>query len=77
MRYALGLLILAGCSPTKPDVIEVPVTKFVPLDAALLVPCAIATGTLAQVIEVARDRRASLEACNAQLDAIRELQPQP
>lgn len=77
MRYALGLLILAGCSPVKPDVVEVPVTKFVPLDSALLVPCAIATGTLAQVIEVARDRRASLEACNAQLDAIRELQPQP
>jgi hypothetical protein len=77
MRLALGLLILAGCGPTKPTVVEVPVTKFVPLDAALLVPCAIATGPLADVIEVARERRAALETCNAQLDAIRALQPPP
>lgn len=77
MRYALGLLILAGCGPTKPQIVEVPVTQFVPIDSALLVPCAIATGTLAEVIEVARDRKAALETCNAQLDAIRELQPQP
>ncbi len=77
MRYALGLLILAGCGPVKPDVVEVPVTKFVPIDSALLVPCAIATGPLSEVIQVARDRKAALEVCNAQLEAIRELQPQP
>jgi hypothetical protein len=82
MRLALGLLILlAGCAgrETKPDpgagdAVELPVTKFLPIDAALLVPCAIATGPLSQVVEVARARRESLETCNGQLDAIRKLQ---
>lgn len=81
MRIFLGLLMLAlaGCQttggPPRAETVVLPVTKFVPIDAALLVPCAIATGTLAEILDVARARRASLEACNAQLDAIRALQP--
>ena len=80
MRLALGLLTLlalASCKPAdvKTEVVTLPVSKFVPIDAKLLVPCAIATGPLSEVVDVARKRRASLEACNAQLDAIRDLQP--
>ena len=80
MRLALGLLILlAGCGgkgvkPT-PDVELLPVTKFVPIDMALLVPCIIAEGPLSRVIEVARERKAALETCNEQLRQISELQP--
>jgi hypothetical protein len=58
----------------KTEVVELPVTKFVPIDAKLLVPCVIATGPLSEVIDVARRRKESLETCNGQLDAIRKLQ---
>lgn len=80
MRRVLGLLILAaaGCTtpgPPKAETVVLPVTKFVPIDAKLLVPCAIAAGPLSAILDVARERKASLERCNAQLDAIRSLQP--
>lgn len=80
MRQFLGLLTLAlvACASDpviKTEVVELPVTKFVPIDAALLVPCAIAEGPLSRVIDVARERKAALETCNGQLDAIRALQP--
>lgn len=80
MRLVLGLLILAaaGCAssgPPKAETVVLPVTKFVPIDAALLVPCPIATGPLSAVLDVARERKTALERCNAQLDAIRALQP--
>lgn len=81
MRQLLGLLILlgAGCATDpviRTEIVELPVTKFVPIKADLLVPCAIAEGPLSQVIDVARERKAALVACNGQLDAIRALQPQ-
>lgn len=81
-RYLLGLLILAALAacqtagPPRAETVVLPVTKFVPIDASLLVPCAIATGSLAEILDVARARRASLETCNAQLEAIRALQPE-
>lgn len=71
-------LLLAACA-TKPaikaEVVELPVSKFVPIDAALLVPCAIADGPLSQIIDLARERKAALETCNEQLRQIRALQP--
>lgn len=80
MRGFLGLLtlLLAGCASTpviQAEVVELPVTKFVPIDSSLLVPCAIAEGPLSQVIDLARERKAALETCNGQLEAIRALQP--
>lgn len=78
-------LALTGCpkvGDVKPveqpaKVISVPVKVYVPIDAALTESCPIATGKLADVIEVARKRKASLEACNAKLDAIRKQQGAP
>lgn len=82
MRHLLGLLILllaAACGReplVKTEVVELPVTKFVPIDAKLLVPCAIAEGPLSAILDVARERKAALETCNDQLRQIRDLQPE-
>lgn len=72
---ALALVACAHKPIIEARVVELPVTKFVPIDAALLVPCAIAEGPLSRVIDVARERKAALETCNGQLEAIRALQP--
>lgn len=80
---ALSPLLAAG-SCTKRDVVidtrpPVTITQriFVPVDPKLTAPCAIAEGTLAQVIDVARARKASLEECNGKLKAISGLQGTP
>lgn len=76
---AMLTLLLAACvrEPlVKTEVVELPVTKFVPIDAKLLVPCAIAEGPLSAILDVARERKAALETCNDQLRQIRDLQPE-
>ena len=87
MRQLFVLLIVvavAGCATRKPlvvkqpgKIIEVPVKVYVPIPDNLTAPCPIAEGKVAEVLEVARKRRASLEACNAQLKAIRSVQGKP
>lgn len=78
---AIAALAVAGCATRKPlvvkqpgKIIEVPVKVYVPIPDNLTAPCPIAEGKVADVLEVARKRRASLEACNAQLKAIRSVQ---
>lgn len=87
MRQLFVLLIVlavAGCATRKPlvvkqpgQIIEVPVKVYVPIPDNLTAPCSIAEGKVAEVLEVARKRRASLEACNAEKAAIRKIQGKP
>lgn len=79
---SLVLAALAGCASNKPqpvtvpDVVTVPVTQYVPVPDALTKPCPIAepkSMTVAEAVRVARERKASLQACNAQLRAIKTL----
>jgi len=80
MRKHYGLLtiaLLAGCAGkgdlVRTEVVELPRSVYVPIPAELTQPCPIAEGPLAKAVEVARQRRESLEACNGKLRAIREL----
>lgn len=80
---AAALLALAACSTTLPreappavEVVEIPVSRYVEVSAAmrkLLAPCPIAAGPLRDVVEVARLRREQLEACNGDKAAVLEL----
>lgn len=54
----------------KPDVVTVTRRVYVPIDAALTEPEAIAEGSIAQCFDVASQRRAALERANAKLSAI-------
>lgn len=82
---ALILLALAGCKSAPevrpfvaPTIIEVPVTKYVPLPEELTQPCpvpAIKGRTVGDVVEASNARKVALDRCNAQVKAIRELQP--
>ena len=56
------------------QVVEVPVRQYVEMPPELLLPCPIATGPLREAPKVARKRKASLEACNGDKAAMRELQ---
>ncbi|GAA0721403.1 Rz1-like lysis system protein LysC [Dokdonella soli] len=81
MRCCIGLLILAlaACAPAPvkpPQVVQVTVTKYVPVPADLTAPCPIAkpaANTVQEAVRVARERRASIEKCNGQLEAIQAL----
>lgn len=71
-------LLLAGCK-TKPEVIvdtrpPVETVRYVPIPAKLTQPVPIAEGKLPEVIEVARERKAQLQQCNASLEAIGKIQ---
>ena len=87
MRIAAMLAIaamLTACQSNKPlvvkqpgQLIEVPVKVYVPIPDNLTAPCPIAEGKVGEVLEVARKRRASLEACNADKAAISKIQGQP
>lgn len=87
MRQLFVLLIVvavAGCATRKPlvvkqpgKIIEVPVKVYVPIPDSLTEPNPIAEGKVSDVLEVARKRRASQEACNADKAAIRKIQGQP
>lgn len=70
------LIALAGCAQVQPKPVLVPVTKYVPVPAALTQPCPIAEPedhTVAEAVKVARERKTALAVCNAQLEQIREL----
>ncbi len=79
--------LLAGCTPggVKPDLpaatlpVETETVRqvFVPIKPELTVDCAIADGPVSAVIEVARQRKESLQACNGRLRQIRAIQGTP
>lgn len=87
MRRRIRLLILillaaacvAGCAQSPvvpPKVVQTTVTRFVPLPEPLTAPCVIAmprANTVREAVRVARERRAALQKCNAQLEEIRNL----
>lgn len=88
MRRCLGLLIavaaLTGCqrAPVKPapQIVHVPITRYVPIPRELTAPVPIeepATRTVAEAVRVARARKAALQQANAQLKAIRDLGDPP
>lgn len=87
IRAAALILVagLAGCASAPepcpfvaPEVIEVPVTRYVPVPVELTEPCpvpAIKGRTVGDVVDAANARKLALDRCNAQLDAIRKAQP--
>lgn len=82
---ALILLALAGCKSAPearpfvaPTIVEVPVARYVALPEDLTKPCpvpAVRGRTVGDVVEASNARKLALDGCNAQLKAIRELQP--
>lgn len=82
MRSAalIACLMLAGCKtcpiPKAPEVVEVVVTKTVPVPAELSRECDVPakTGnTVGDAVSLANARREALEECNKRLEAIRRL----
>ena len=86
MRVYLPIIVasvalLTGCAtapakPVIPQVVQVLVTKFVPVPSALTEPCPIAemtTGTGFDALAVGHARKLSLEDCNDRLQKIRGL----
>jgi len=76
--YALAALLACSSTPPArpepPQVVEVPVVRYIELPAYLLQDCPIAEGRLAEVIDVANARKASLVACNGHKAELRRLQ---
>lgn len=76
-------LLLGACAQMPavqqlPKVVYVQVDHYVPLDPALLADCPIAEpadDTVGARVEVAKQRKSALEACNADKAAIRAAQP--
>lgn len=80
-RYAVLVLIAlasVACCPrteiTRPVVVEVERHIIEPTPADLLRDHSIATGRVSECPRVARERRAALEACNADKAALRAMQ---
>lgn len=79
------LLALAGCTTTKPkapvpapDVIEVPVKVYVPIDKKLTARCKwTREGMPSQVFDVSNGRKRCLVQYEGQLDAIEQVQGTP
>lgn len=81
------LLTACGPKPVKPNLppptpgaIHTITTevRYVPIDPALTTPCPVEpAAALSDAPRVARERRAALEACNAQLAAVRAIQGTP
>ncbi|GAB3744768.1 Rz1-like lysis system protein LysC [Lysobacter olei] len=82
-RFAvIACLLLAGCAtcpiPKPPEVVEVVVTKTVPVDPKLARDCdrpAKRDDTVGEAARLANARDESLAECNKRLKAIRELAP--
>lgn len=84
LALTLAALLLPACASKPPEprpfvaptVIEVPVTRYVPVPAALTAPCQappLAGRTVADVVAASNARKLALDRCNAQLRAIRQL----
>lgn len=77
-----ALLVLAGCKTITPapEIVQVPVDRYVAVPASLTAPCPVARATARTVEAVVTAYNANitaLDACNAQLDGIRNLTATP
>ena len=80
---ALAVLTLAGCTgivkpkaPVIPQIVTVPVTKYVPVPAELTAPCHRTERKSNQVMDVVdayNHRGDDIDACNSRMTKIREL----
>lgn len=85
LLIAVLLVLVAGCAATKPkvptpapDVIEVPVKVYVPIDKKLTARCKWAReGKPSQVFDVSNGRKRCLVQYEGQLDAIEQVQGKP
>ena len=87
MKYSVAigvLLALAGCASTRPapapvvvpELVRVPVTRYILPPDELMRPCPIpqlADRTVESVVETNNARLVALEKCNQQLQRLREL----
>jgi len=60
-----------------PTIVQVPVPTYVPIDPELTKPLPIATGGLADIPAVARERRRALEQCNIDRATVGKIQGKP
>lgn len=85
MLLIAAVLVLAGCqsapqknNPPAPEVVEVPVATYVPIDGALTRRCQWARdGKPSAVFSVANGRKRCLLQYEAQFDAIEQVQGRP
>ena len=76
---------MAACSTTggktkvcpPPEIVQVPVPYYVPVDESLTSPLPIAIGKLSEIPAVSRKRRETLEKANIDRAAVRKLQGSP
>ena len=76
---ALAGCATAPCVPQPPQIVHVTVTKYVPIPIDLTAPVATPKpqdATVAECVNVNIQRAAAIGQCNAQLQAIRKLQPE-
>lgn len=80
----LATCAIAGCAttpcvPSPPQIVHVTVTKYVPIPIDLTAPIATPKpqdATVVECVNVNIQRSAAIGQCNAQLRAIRKLQPE-
>jgi hypothetical protein len=85
MLLIVAVLMLGACqsappkpNPPAPDVIEVPVATYVPIDAALTKRCSwVRAGKPSAVFEVSNGRKRCLDQYEAQFDVIEQVQGTP
>ena len=79
MILLAAVALLSSCASVQtklPTTVQVQVDHYVAVPVALTAPCPIAVLaklTNGELTRVARERKASLQVCNVQLDAIRKL----
>lgn len=83
LTIAVLMLALSACRPDvaddpppAPEVVKVPVTKYVPVPEKLTKPCPVTrakTRTVEAVVSAYNANVTSLETCNAQIDGVRNL----
>ncbi len=85
MMLIMVLALLVGCAgrevrdnPPPPEVVTVPVVKYVPIDAQLTKRCEWTRNAKpSQVFPVSNGRKRCLEQYEAQLDGIEQVQGKP
>lgn len=87
MRFLMivSVLMLGACqsappkpNPPAPDLIEVPVATYVPIDTALTKRCSwVRAGKPSAVFEVSNGRKRCLDQYEAQFDTIEQVQGKP
>lgn len=78
---ALVAALAIGCKPRDTRVVvdtrppaKVETVRYVSIPKALTAPVPVAEGSVDQVLDVARERKAQLQQCNGQLEQVRAVQ---